>query len=131
MTNRRTFVIGSAFFLTACAASETASEAPKFNEPFEFGKLSEIPIRSGKTYEVGGQKILITRPSDSEFRAFLASCTHQGGLLSDVQDDVITCPIHGAQFSAVDGAVLQGPADRPLVTMQVSLAADGDTLVVS
>lgn len=131
MTNRRSFIIGSTFLLTACAANETTTEAPKFDEPFEFGKLSEIPVRSGKTYEVGGQKILITRPSDTEFRAFLASCTHQGGLLSDVQNDVITCPIHGAQFAAEDGSVLQGPADRPLLTMQVSLAEDGDTLVVS
>jgi len=53
--------------------------------------------------------------------AFDDLCTHEGcplssGLLTGI---VLMCQCHGSQFDITTGAVVRGPADRPLATYAV------------
>ena len=57
--------------------------------------------------------IYLRRGTDGGFTAVLASCTHRGCQPEPVADR-LSCPCHGSEF-AFDGAVLAGPAERPLV----------------
>ncbi|MEY3407211.1 MAG: hypothetical protein RL038_272 [Actinomycetota bacterium] len=129
MTNRREFIAASAVFLAACAAPGGAT--PSLEGEVELGLLSEVPIGAGRVFEAAGLRVLVTRQSESEFRAFEAKCTHQSGALNAVENGEIICPIHGAKFDAATGEVLQGPAERNLVSYTVKLAADNETLVLS
>jgi nitrite reductase/ring-hydroxylating ferredoxin subunit len=86
-----------------------------------------ITVADHGSIEVGGCKRLskpdgrawmVTRVSRTGYRAFTAYCTHQGGLLSP-RPTRLYCPGHGSEFSRQTGAVLQGPAPRPLEAFQV------------
>lgn len=69
--------------------------------------------------------IVVTQPEQGVVKAFTAICTHEGCLVAEVVDNEIICPCHGARFSAVDGSVIQGPAQQPLGEQPVILEGDG------
>ncbi|ESU46607.1 putative iron sulfur protein [Streptomyces sp. HCCB10043] len=68
------------------------------------------------------QKVVVTQPTEGEFKAFSAVCTHQNCLVSTVRDGTINCPCHGSRFSITDAAVEAGPATRPLPAEQISVS---------
>jgi Rieske Fe-S protein len=90
-------------------------------------KASDIPVGGGKIFDV--QNIVVTQPTAGQFKAFSATCTHQGCQVGSVQGGSIHCPCHGSQYSIVDGSVKVGPASRPLP--EKSATVQGDTIVVS
>jgi nitrite reductase/ring-hydroxylating ferredoxin subunit len=52
-------------------------------------------------------------------------CTHTGCALSEdgeLVDGVLICNCHGAEFALETGAVIEGPADGPLVTYAVRVS---------
>jgi Rieske Fe-S protein len=73
--------------------------------------LAQVPV--------GGGLIVLTRGSNGTVHAFSAVCTHQGCTVSSVRNGVIGCPCHGSRFDAQTGAVLAGPAPRPLPPIAV------------
>jgi len=89
-------------------------------------KTSEIPVGGGKI--ISEHKIVVTQPKKGEFKAFTAVCTHQHCTVGEVQKGVIECPCHGSEFSVADGAVKQGPAERPLPAFKVTVKGDGITV---
>ena len=56
-----------------------------------------------------------------------ARCTHVGGPLDrgPVTGTIVTCPLHGSQFDLRTGAVVRGPASRPVKSYRVRVEADG------
>lgn len=86
-----------------------------------------MPVGGGAVLKEA--KVVVTQPKAGEFKAFTAICTHKQCTVSKVADGTIDCPCHGSKFSAVDGSVVQGPADQPLAPKTVTLA--GDTLTVA
>ena len=70
--------------------------------------------------------VYVRRLESGQHVAVLASCTHQGCQPEPVGDR-LACPCHGSEF-AFDGAVLQGPAERPLTRYPVEL--EGEDVVV-
>ena len=61
--------------------------------------------------------------------ALSSACTHSGCPVSyDHEDGNLPCPCHGSVFSTA-GAVLNGPADAPLQSYEVS--REGDVLTVT
>src|SRR5690349_6036347 len=53
-------------------------------------------------------------------------CTHELAILSQgfVEDGVIECPLHAAQFEIATGRCLSGPASQDLRVYQVRLEGD-------
>jgi nitrite reductase/ring-hydroxylating ferredoxin subunit len=121
--------------LSACSpevsnlTSTPEPEAPSTSEPVAVAKTSDIPIGSGKKFDVEGVPILITQPRAGEFRGFSAVCTHAGFVMTNVANSEIKCDNHGALYSADDGSVLSGPAPRALG--KVTVTVEGDDVLVS
>lgn len=71
--------------------------------------------------EIEGERWIVVRVSDAEATAVSATCTHQGCLVSWKAEAVEhRCPCHGSRFSAA-GAVIEGPAERPLPTRAATI----------
>lgn len=116
---------------TTVEPSATESEAPteSASAPVEVCKTTDIPVGSGKKFDVSGTPILITHPSQDVFRGFSAICTHAGWVMSSIADSEITCDNHGAVFNADDGSVIKGPAQRALG--KITVEVQGDAVLVS
>jgi Rieske Fe-S protein len=80
-------------------------------------RVDEVPVSGGLI--LAGPKIVLTYGSDGAIHGFSAVCTHQGCTVSSVANGVITCPCHGSRFNAQSGAVIGGPAPRPLPPIAV------------
>ncbi|MCF2128139.1 Rieske (2Fe-2S) protein [Strepomyces sp. STD 3.1] len=83
---------------------------------------ADIPEGGGMVF--ADQKVVVTQPSAGEFKAFSATCTHQGCAVKSVSDGVINCPCHNSNFSITDGSVQSGPAPKPLPAVQITVSGD-------
>jgi Rieske Fe-S protein len=84
---------------------------------------ADVPVGGG----VIGGGVVVTQPTEGEFRGFSSTCTHQGCTVASVADGVISCPCHGSRFSAEDGSVENGPATAPLP--EVAVSVEGENVV--
>jgi len=82
------------------------------------GPSTAVPVGGGVVYVQ--RKVVVTQPTEGDFRAFSAICTHARCLLSEVTDGTIYCPCHGSTFSITNGAALKGPATKALTAVRVS-----------
>ncbi|MEV0416271.1 Rieske (2Fe-2S) protein [Streptomyces sp. NPDC050448] len=85
-------------------------------------QTSEIPVGGGKVFK--DQKVVVTQPMAGQFKAFSATCTHQGCSVATVKDGNIVCPCHQSLFKIADGTVAGGPATRPLAAAKISVEGD-------
>jgi nitrite reductase/ring-hydroxylating ferredoxin subunit len=81
--------------------------------------------------DIGGTEVSLAGV-DGQVFAFDDTCTHQGCSLASGELDgtTVTCPCHGAQFDVTSGAVLRGPAGRPVRSRSVQIQGE-DVLVES
>ncbi|MGZ8802588.1 MAG: QcrA and Rieske domain-containing protein [Mycobacterium sp.] len=86
-------------------------------------KTTDVPVGSGV---IVGETV-VTQPAAGDFKAFSAVCTHTGCLINEVADGTINCPCHGSKFS-LDGAVVNGPATRPLNAEAITV--QGDSIIL-
>jgi Rieske Fe-S protein len=91
------------------------------------GTASEIPVGGGKIYAAA--KVVVTQPVRGQYAGFSAVCTHVGCILSEVADGTIDCPCHGSEFKITNGAVVTGPAPRPLPKKQIKVV-DGQVVLL-
>lgn len=84
---------------------------------------SDVPVGSGLV--IADSEVVITQPTEGEFKAFSSICTHRGCPVNQVTD-TINCPCHGSMFSITDGSVTGGPATSPLA--EVPISVDGDQI---
>ncbi|MDT6988111.1 Rieske (2Fe-2S) protein [Streptomyces lusitanus] len=87
---------------------------------------ADIPEGGGKVF--ADQKVVVVQPSAGEFKAYSATCTHQGCAVKSVSDGLINCPCHNSNFSVADGSVSSGPATKPLPAVQITVDGDSITL---
>ncbi|WP_395691808.1 Rieske (2Fe-2S) protein [Nocardioides sp.] len=106
--------------LAACGASDSGStgSAPTAAAGEKLGPASDVPVGGGTIY--ADQKVVVTQPSQGDFKGFSAVCTHQGCLVSNVEGGTINCTCHGSKFSIDDGSVVNGPATSGLPAVGVA-----------
>ena len=83
---------------------------------------ADVPVGGGVI--VAASQVVVTQPSEGDFKAFSSTCTHQGCQVSSVSDEQIVCACHNSRFSIADGSVLGGPATAPLPEVTVSVSGD-------
>ena len=107
---------------SASSAPEASEAAPGAAEAGAITTTAEVPVGSGVIVD----EIVVTQPVAGDYKGFSAVCTHTGCLLNEIADSTINCPCHGSKFS-LDGAVVNGPASRPLDT--VAVRVQGNSIV--
>lgn len=75
------------------------------------------------TFTNSGEPAVLVHLESGDFVAYSAVCPHQGCTVDYQQDSgQLACPCHGSAFDPADsGAVLSGPADRPLPDIPVEV----------
>jgi Rieske Fe-S protein len=125
--------VAGAATLSACGEAEDAVDAATSaagaatSAAADAIKAADVPVRGGTV--IDSLKVVVTQPTEGDFKAFSAVCPHQGCTVAGVADNVINCACHGSQFDAATGAVTKGPANTGLEAKQVTV--DGDGLTVS
>lgn len=90
------------------------------------GKVSEISPGKMVKVSVDGKEILVAN-SNGNFYAIDDTCTHSGASLSEGQldDTIVTCGWHGAQFDCKSGKLAKFPAKiNDLKSYNVVLESD-------
>lgn len=85
---------------------------------------ADVPV--GGCLVVPDAKVVVTQPTQGDFKAFTAVCTHQGCLVETSSDGEIPCPCHASRFSLEDGSPLGGPATAALAAVEITV--DGDSI---
>jgi Rieske Fe-S protein len=97
------------------------TSAPPESEQL-LGKANDVSVGSGMKYKISDAlTILVTRPALETFRAFNATCTHAGCIVTGVRENQIACGCHGARFDTDTGEPQSGPARTALgkITIEV------------
>jgi Rieske Fe-S protein len=134
--------VAAAGLLTACGGA-TPAPAPAPAAPAPAAPSAEpsaatsggAPLAAASSIPVGGgtvfadKDVVVTQPTAGEYKAFSATCTHQGCKVKSVADGVIVCPCHGSKFAIADGSVASGPAKSPLP--EKSVTEEGGSIVLT
>jgi Rieske Fe-S protein len=101
------------------------------------GKRSELTVSKTKFTEIAGDipagvsfhKDVVLINDGKSKRAFRSKCTHLGCSIKKVEGDQLVCACHGSRF-ALDGNVINGPANKPLEELRLTQNPMTDTLIV-
>ena len=108
-------------------APSAAPAAPSASSGTALTSTSDVPVGGGTVF--ADKNVVVTQPTAGDFKAFSATCTHQGCKVKSVTDGNIVCPCHGSKFAIADGSVTNGPAKSPLPEKTISV--DGDSIVLA
>ena len=106
------------------APASAAPAAPSAASGTALTSTSDVPVGGGTVF--ADKDVVVTQPTAGDFKAFSATCTHQGCKVKSVTDGNIVCPCHGSKFAIADGSVTNGPAKSPLPEKTISV--DGDSI---
>jgi 3-phenylpropionate/trans-cinnamate dioxygenase ferredoxin component len=85
--------------------------------------LDDFPPGSVRSVDADGTQIAVFN-IDGTCYAIEDVCTHDGGILTggELEDDVVTCPRHGARFCVRTGKALSPPAyeDVPVFPVRIT-----------
>lgn len=101
----------------APAAANAYGAPPAADTAHPLARLDQVPAGGGLV--LGKRRVVLTRDAGGAVRGFSALCTHQGCTVAAVRAGVILCPCHGSRYDGTTGAVLGGPAPRPLAKVPV------------
>jgi len=103
---------------SASAGTKKGAMGPKVSGTV-LGTAAEIPVGGGKIF--AADKVVVTQPVKGTYLGFSAICTHVGCTVSEVANGTIDCPCHGSEFKITTGAVVTGPAPRPLPKKKIKI----------
>jgi nitrite reductase/ring-hydroxylating ferredoxin subunit len=89
------------------------------------GSARDVAEGQMRVFDVSGTKVNVAS-TGSHLYAFDDTCTHQGCSLAngELEGTTVTCACHGSQFDVSSGAVLRGPAERPVRSRSLQVAGD-------
>jgi Rieske Fe-S protein len=111
---------------SAQAAPVPAGSAPA-GSAAALAAVADVPVGGGVV--LAAQSLVVTQPQAGTFKAFSATCTHQGCTVNEVKGGTINCPCHGSKFAIADGSPTAGPAKRPLP--EKAVAVQGSSIVLA
>ena len=116
---------------TSPAAESPASPAASPAAPAEAKgtqvAITEVPVGAAVVVS-GPPPYVVAQPTQGQFVAFSAACTHRGTTVKVDTGTTLKCPAHGSEFNADTGAVLKGPAASPLKSVPV--VVDNEMLTI-
>ena len=124
MISRRSLFSALAGALATAGLTGASEAALAASKTYKLCKTSEVKVGSAKIFELStGKALLVTQPKKGAFRAFDINCTHQTWVvLSQVKGSNLVCANHGSKFSTDTGALVQGPAKKPLKKYKVTVS---------
>jgi nitrite reductase/ring-hydroxylating ferredoxin subunit len=86
------------------------------------GKGTDLVPGEMRVFDVAGSNVTVAAAGDRLY-AFDDACTHMGCSLAagELDGTTVTCACHGSQFDVTTGAVLRGPATRPVRSRAVEV----------
>jgi glycine/D-amino acid oxidase-like deaminating enzyme/nitrite reductase/ring-hydroxylating ferredoxin subunit len=97
----------------AASSSDAPTEAPEPDKALGPGE--------GIVVEIGGEPTAVYRDDHGSLRTLTAVCTHLGCTVEfNGRARTWDCPCHGSRF-ALDGTVIQGPAEKDLAHRDISV----------
>ena len=92
------------------------------------GSSKDVLAGQMRVFDVAGTSVNVAS-ADGHLYAFDDTCTHRGCSLAKgtLDGTTVTCPCHGSQFDITSGAVLRGPANRPVRSRLVQI--EGENLL--
>ena len=93
------------------------------------GSSNDVVAGKMRVFDVAGTKVTVASVS-GRLHAFDDTCTHAACSLEQgtLNGTTVTCDCHGSQFDVTSGAVLRGPAQRPVRSRLVQV--EGENLLV-
>ena len=81
----------------------------------KIGNANDVADGQMRVFNLAGTKVNVANASGHLY-AFDDTCTHAGCSLAKgkLEGTTVTCGCHGSQFNVSSGAVLRGPAARPV-----------------
>jgi Rieske Fe-S protein len=118
-------------FVSPPSVPETTTaqvEAGSTNDP-------DLALKGFKILRFGTEPVILIRVSDTDFRAFSATCTHLSCIVEFRRtQQLIWCNCHNGEYD-LNGRNVAGPPPRPLTPFAVHLVSGGpgqpDKVVVS
>jgi nitrite reductase/ring-hydroxylating ferredoxin subunit len=89
------------------------------------GSADEVAAGEMHVYDVAGTRVNVAN-AGGRLYAFDDTCTHMGCSLAngELEDTTVTCACHGSQFDVTSGAVLRGPAERPVRSWTIQVEGE-------
>ena len=107
--------------------STSAPQPASSTEPATaLAKLADVPVGSAVSATSDGKPVIVAQPTAGQAVAFSAICPHAGCTVAPKGAE-LDCPCHGSKFNASTGAVLNGPATKPLTPVAVTVR-DGEVV---
>jgi 3-phenylpropionate/trans-cinnamate dioxygenase ferredoxin component len=92
------------------------------------GSTKDVAPGQMRVFDLDGTKVNVAGAGGNLY-AFDDTCTHTGCSLArgKLEGTTVTCACHGSQFDVTSGAVLRGPANRPVRSRAVKV--EGENLL--
>jgi len=89
------------------------------------GNAADVADGQMRVFDVAGTKVNVSNVSGHLY-AFDDTCTHVGCSLAngELEGTTVTCACHGSRFDVTTGAVIRGPAQRPVRSRAVEVEGD-------
>jgi len=117
------------FALGACSQAQESTPITSSSEAVTgevlLGLTSEVPVGGGTKFAVDKTlTVLVTQTKAGSYKAFSATCTHSGCIVTGVRDNEIACGCHGARFDPETGSPIAGPAKTALGKISLDIRGE-------